>query len=125
LPLLKGAESNFSRKGLIHHSVSGHFAYREGDHKLVLAAGSGGWTSPKESEATKRGLPKAQLYNLKSDPGEKENLYEAQPEVAEQLLSQLTEYVNSGASVAGKESKNDINKIVLWKTKKKLKKKSK
>jgi len=44
LPLLKGAKSNFSRKGVIHHSVSGHFAYREGKYKLILAAGSGGWT---------------------------------------------------------------------------------
>lgn len=39
LPLFKGGKANFSRKGLIHHSVSGHFAYREGNYKLALGRG--------------------------------------------------------------------------------------
>lgn len=70
LPLFKGGKTDFSRKGIIHHSVSGHFAYREGNYKFILAAGSGGWTSPNEPAAKKMGLPKAQLYDLAADPGE-------------------------------------------------------
>ena len=122
LPLFKGEDVNFSRKGIVHHSVSGHFAYREQDYKLILAYGSGGWTAPKEAEAEKSGLPKAQLYNLKSDPGEQSNLYDSQRELADQLLANLTEYVTSGSSVIGKESKNDIENIVLWKQLRKKKK---
>ena len=116
LPTFKGQETDFSRKGIIQHSVSGHFAYREGKHKLILAHGSGGWTSPGEGTAKKQGLPKAQLYDLEADPGEKNNLYKSQPQLAERLLAQLTEYVNAGSTVTGKESKNDVEEIKLWKS---------
>ena len=116
LPLFKGEQAGFSRKGVIHHSISGHFAYREGKYKLVLAAGSGGWTGPTEAVAKKQGLPKAQLYDLDADPGEQNNLYQSQPETAERLLAQLTQYVNAGASVKGKNSENDVDQIKLWKS---------
>lgn len=116
LPVFEGKPTDFSRKGIIHHSVSGHFAYREGKHKLILAYGSGGWMSPNEGAAKKQGLPKAQLYDLEADPGEQNNLYESNPEIAEKLLAQLTEYVNAGSSVEGKESKNDLSEIKLWKS---------
>jgi len=119
LPLFKGEEASFSRAGIINHAVRGHFAYREGDYKLILAYGSGGWMNPKEPEAKKSGAPKAQLYNLAEDIGEQNNLYLEKPEIAEKLLKQLTEYVYAGSSVAGKESKNDVpdEEINLWKTK--------
>jgi len=116
LPALKGEEPVFTRKGIIHHSVSGHFAYREGDYKLILAYGSGGWMSPKENEARKAGAPKGQLYDLATDPGETKNLYTEKPELVKEMLESLTKYVQSGSSVAGKESKND-KKITLWKSK--------
>lgn len=116
LPILKGEEPAFSRKGIIHHSVSGHFAYREGDYKLILSRGSGGWTSPNEGKAKSLGHPKGQLYNLKTDPGEQTNLYEQKPEIVERLLTQFTAYVEAGSSVAGKESANDVEDIKLWKS---------
>lgn len=116
LPTFKGGKATFSRKGIIQHSVSGHFAYREGKHKLILAYGSGGWTSPNEGAAKRQGHPKAQLYNLEADPGEQNNLYKSQPKLAERLLAQLTEYINAGSSVQGKESKNDVEEIKIWKS---------
>ncbi|MEJ6567762.1 MAG: arylsulfatase [Akkermansiaceae bacterium] len=116
LPVFKGENPMLSRKGIILHSVSGHFAYREGKHKLILAYGSGGWTAPTEKNAKKEGLQKAQLYDLKADPGEKKNLYESQPEIANRLLTQFTEYVNTGSTVPGKDSKNDVETIKLWKS---------
>lgn len=124
LPVFKAKEPSFTRKGIIHHSVSGHFAYREGDHKLILAYGSGGWSMPKEAQAMQEGAPKAQLYNLKDDEGEKTNLYLEQPELVNSLLAQLTEYVTKGSSVAGKESINDAE-INLWKSEGNVKHKSK
>jgi arylsulfatase A-like enzyme len=120
LPIFSGNEPNFTRQGLVHHSVSGHFAYREGRHKLILGYGSGGWTAPGERAAKEADLPKAQLYDMLSDPGEQNNMYASNPEVAEKLLAHLTEVVSSGASVEGKVSNNDAQEINLWKgTKKK------
>ena len=126
LPIFYGKQPTFSRMGLIHHSVSGHFAYREGNYKLLLAAGSGGWTAPGEGTAKRDGLPKAQLYDMDSDPGEQNSIYASNPEIADRLLARLTQYVNAGATVEGKSSSNDVDNIVLWKSaKKKSKKKSK
>ncbi|MEP4079465.1 sulfatase family protein [Haloferula sp.] len=118
LPLFKGEKADFSRKGIIHHSVSGHFAYREGNYKLILARGSGGWMGPTENQARGKNLPKAQLYDLEADPGERNNLYSKHPEVAEKLLAQLTDYVEAGATVEGKKSDNDVTEIKLWKSEK-------
>lgn len=114
LPALQGEPIITDRKGIIHHSISGHFGYREDDWKLLLARGSGGWTSPKENEA--QVSPEAQLYNLQADPSETNNLYEMQPEIANRLLHQLETYVYSGRSTPGPESQNDLDSIELWKS---------
>ena len=115
LPALSGKPIVSTRQGVIHHSSSGHFAYRTGKWKLILARGSGGWSSPKENEVP-RGAPKAQLYDLNADPGERTNLYTSKPDVAEQLLQQLTAEIKGGRSTVGASSENDIRKIVLWKS---------
>ena len=116
LPALMGQDIKASRKGIIHHSVSGHFAYRQGDWKLILARGSGGTGAPKEKTAAKS--PEAQLYNLANDPKEEDNLYHSHPEVAETLLRQLEAYVFIGRSTEGPEAKNDVpdSQIKLWKS---------
>ena len=113
LPALKGKAIESTRAGVIHHSISGHFAYRMGKYKLLLAKGSGGWTSPTEKEA--KDPPKAQLYDMEKDPGETTNLYASHPEVAERLLKQLEMDVAQGRSTPGAPAKNDIEKVRLWK----------
>lgn len=122
LPALLGKPIPATRAGVIHHSFSGHFAYRQGPWKLILAKGSGGWTSPKENQMP-ADSPKAQLYDLSSDPGEKNNLYTTHPDIAERLLSLLTKDVEGGRSTAGPESQNDVGDVVLWKSEVKQKKK--
>ncbi|MDF7808049.1 arylsulfatase [Pontiellaceae bacterium B12219] len=117
LPALSGETIVTTRAGVIHHSISGHFAYRQGKWKLLLAKGSGGWSSPTEKEASKRG-PVAQLYDMDADPGETTNLYESHPEVVERLLKQLEADVNRGRSTQGPESENDVKEIKLWKSRK-------
>ena len=104
-----------SRAGVIHHSYSGHFAYRTGKWKLLLAKGSGGWSSPKENQMP-TGSPKAQLYDMDADIGETNNLYDSKPEIAERLLAQLTADVLRGRSTEGAKSNNDVDDIVLWKS---------
>ncbi|WDE99342.1 arylsulfatase [Lentisphaera profundi] len=114
LPALKDKPIVSTRKGVIHHSISGHFSYRMGKWKLLLAKGSGGWTAPKEKDVG-ADSPKAQLYDLEADPGETNNLYKSKPEVVEQLLEQLTADIERGRSTDGPKASNDVSKVVLWK----------
>ena len=126
LPALSGQQITSTRAGVIHHSFSGHFAYRQDQWKLILALGSGGWSSPKETEMP-AGSAKAQLYDLSQDPGETTNLYHEKPEIADRLLTQLKSDVANGRSTQGPASANDVKDIVLWKSdkvRKKTKKKS-
>ena len=115
LPALSGQAIQSTRKGVIHHSISGHFAYRQGKWKLLLAKASGGWTSPKENQAG-ADAPQAQLYDMENDPGEKNNLHLSHPEVAQRLLANLTVDVQNGRSTDGPAAKNDVEQIVLWKS---------
>ncbi|MBT6850091.1 MAG: sulfatase-like hydrolase/transferase, partial [Opitutae bacterium] len=114
LPALSGEKITSTRNGVIHHSISGHFAYRQGPWKLLLARASGGWTSPKENQAKKDSAP-AQLYDMKADVGERKNLYFEEPEVAKKLLALLKEDIQRGRSTKGIPSNNDVDKIVIWK----------
>ena len=105
-----------TRAGVIHHSISGHFAYRLGKWKLLLARGSGGWTAPKEPAAKKQNAPIAQLYDMENDPSETTNLYDSRPEVVQQLLEQLKSDITRGRSTDGPDAANDIDNIELWKS---------
>ncbi|MDP4626187.1 MAG: arylsulfatase [Akkermansiaceae bacterium] len=118
LPALKGNEIVSTRKGIVNHSISGHFAYRQGKWKLLLAEGSGGWTAPTEKNMAQiEDAPRGQLYDLEADPGEQNNLYQTNPEVVEQLMAQLKEDIANGRSTAGSKQENDIpvDQIELWK----------
>ncbi|CAA6677541.1 MULTISPECIES: arylsulfatase [unclassified Lentimonas] len=110
LPALEGKEIETSRKGIVHHTIKGHFAYREGKWKLVLSKGSGGF----KHKAIK-GSPKGQLYDLEADPAETTNLFDSNPEVVEHLVAQLQAYVDQGRSTDGPKVPNDTNKIQIWK----------
>lgn len=110
LPALRGQLIEAKRAGVIHHSISGHFAYRQGPWKLILASGSAGWTKPVRIP---NGIP-AQLYNLAEDPGETDNRYLSEPDVAQRLLAQLERDVKNGRSTPGPASRNDAP-VVLWK----------
>ncbi len=115
LPAMRGKHIVSTRNGVIHHSISGHFAYRYGKWKLLLARGSGGWSSPKENKVG-AGVLEAQLYDMESDVGETNNLYSQKPEVAERLLALLAADVNAGRSTEGPKSLNDVADVILWKS---------
>jgi len=116
LPAFKGQPIESDREGLIHHSISGHFAYRTKQWKLILARGSGGWTSPKEGQLSKD-APEGQLYRMDSDAKEQTNLYLSEPEAVADLLAKLTRDVTSGRTTKGAPSRNDVSDIKLWKSK--------
>ena len=116
LPTLSGWQHRAGRAGVIHQSISGHFGYREGRWKLLLARGSGGWSDPDERQAARQKLPPVQLYDIQADPGERQNLAADKPEKVAELLSRLERDLIRGRSTRGPAAKNDIAKIKLWKS---------
>lgn len=115
LAALEGEPVVTKRTGIVHHSVSGHFGYRTKNWKLMLARGSGGWTSPKEQQVDV-GTTEAQLYKITDDIAESNDLYAAEPDTAMRLLGLLEADVQKGGSVPGQSSANDTDQIKLWKS---------
>jgi len=106
LPIFKDPSKEI-RSYLIQHSFYGKFAIRDKNMKLVLAAGSGGWTMP-DKNAEENGLPLFQLYNIKDDPGETKNLFPEQSMIVKEMVNVLQEIVANGRSTPGKTICNDI-----------------
>ena len=104
LPLLYGKSVTSPRDAVIHHSKDGTFAIRQGEWKLLLEPkrGRGGEDST------------LQLYHLKDDITEQNDLVKQQPEKVETLLALLKKYVADGRSTEGVVQEND-SEIDLWK----------
>jgi arylsulfatase A-like enzyme len=112
LPVLKGA-SNHGRTSVIHHSISGYFAIRQDNYKLILCPGSGGWTKPKPSGANwkkfaNEGEPMVQLYDMGKDIGEQTNLADKMPEKVKSMRALLGKYVSDGRTTDGAKQTNDV-----------------
>ena len=101
LPILKGEVQNSAVRGpVIHHSVTGHFAIRDGKWKLNMLRGSGGslqprFIKPKEGEAV------FELYNIEEDPAETTNLYFKHPEVVKKLRKKISKIITNGRTTVG------------------------
>lgn len=96
------------REATVHHSINGSFAIRKDQWKLIMCPGSGGWSFPKPNNKEAINLlPKYQLYNLKNDPSETNNLLAINTEKVEELKSLLIKYIIEGRSTPGVPQKND------------------
>ena len=107
LPLLKGQDQPI-RDTLVHHSISGNFAIREGKWKLLLCPGSGGWGKPTNQQARQDKLPAVQLYDMSVDEGERRNVEAEHPDVVARLTTRLEQIVADGRSTPGAKQKNDV-----------------
>ena len=106
LPLLAGETVRGPlHEAVVHHSINGSFAIRQGPWKLCLCPDSGGWSDPKPGKAP-AGSPPFQLFNLRDDPAETKNLYSAHPEIVQQLGGLLKRYVARGRSTPGVPQQN-------------------
>ncbi|MEI7948506.1 MAG: arylsulfatase, partial [bacterium] len=107
LPLLKGEDKPI-RDAVIHHSIGGLFSLRSREWKLEICAGSGGWSSPKDGEALKAGLPPIQLYNMISDYKETKNVMADNKALVDSMTQQLEALVENGRSTPGAKQTNDV-----------------
>ena len=97
LSLLKGEDKPI-RQTLVHHSLTGTYALRKGDWKLIEGnLGSGGFSKPGRVAPQGEG-PQGQLYNLKDDPKETTNLWLDEPGKVKELLDELNAIRDAGRS---------------------------
>lgn len=101
------------RDHVVHHSIAGKFAIRDGRWKLVLCPGSGGWTK-RDADAAEQGLPLVQLYDMQDDPGEQNNLHQQEPQRVRAMVRQLESLVEAGRSTPGQKQTNDAE-VDIWK----------
>lgn len=99
-------KSDYGRTFTIHHSINGSFAIRKGDYKFIFCPGSGGWSAPRPGRDSFEGLPKFQLYDLKSDPEESNNLYGKKPKVEEELIRLFSNAIKKGRTRPGAPQAN-------------------
>ncbi len=101
------------RQTIVHHSINGRFAIRQGNWKLELCPGSGGWGKPGDAAATKQGLPGVQLYDLSNDIGERKNVQAEHPDVVARLKESLEQQIADGRSTPGAKQTNDTKIVVM------------
>jgi len=106
LPLLEGEDRDV-RETAVSQSMRGLLAVRRGPWKLIFGKGSGGWTQGQDTHP-------AQLYNLKDDLSEKQNLYADRAEIVTQLDALMRRLVHDGRSTSGPAQTNDVP--VRWKS---------
>jgi len=112
LPVFRHPQSAI-RTHVVHHSINGKFAIRDGRWKLVLCPGSGGWTLP-DRQAAAAGLPLVQLYDMQADPGETSNLHLQEPAKVKEMIALLKNLVSAGRSTTGTPQSNDVP-VDIWK----------
>jgi len=97
LPALLGKKTKPIREAIVHHSNLGVFGIRQGDWKLELGLGSGGFSDPRTLDPAPGG-PQGQLYNLASDPKEENDLWLERPDVVGRLTALLEKYKKEARS---------------------------
>ena len=108
LPVFLGKATAPLHEALIHHSINGSFSIRQGQWKLELCRGSGGWSDPKPGTPAERALPPEQLYDLAADLAEQHNVAAEHPEIVQRLTALLEKYIADGRSTPGPAQQNTV-----------------
>jgi arylsulfatase A-like enzyme len=110
LPAL-GLRQGAVRESVVVHSVNGSFGVREGNWKLCLCPGSGGWSEPRPGKEA-AGAPDVQLFDLGRDIGEKTNLQAGEAERVARMTKRLQKWADDGRSTPGKPQKNTTPVVI-------------
>jgi len=108
LPLITGHDVTV-RPFSVHHSLSGMFALRQGDWKLIEGRGSGGFTAPKQFQI-QPGDPTGQLYNLANDFREQHNQWNEQAERVKSMMAILDDVRLRSARQTAASLAAEVNK---------------
>lgn len=108
LPALQGTADRPLREAVVHHSINGSFAIRQGPWKLCFCPGSGGWSAPRPGRDDTRGLPPRQLFHLERDLGEQHNVVDEHPQIVAELTALMEKYVRQGRSTPGAPQANAV-----------------
>ncbi|MCA9127369.1 MAG: arylsulfatase [Planctomycetales bacterium] len=112
LPILRGDASVAGRNSIVSQSIGGQFAIRDGDWKLCLCPGSGGWSEPRPGRVDMSAMPPVQLFRLSDDPGETKNLQADFPERVNEMSAQLQRIIDNGRSTDGPVVSNDVEIVM-------------
>ncbi len=100
LPVLEGRqpkEQPIRGPIVMQAGSSSAMTIRSGDWKLINQLGSGGFSKPKTIKPEPGG-PAGQLYNLRNDLAETNNLYLKHPEIVARLEAEMQRIVNAESS---------------------------
>lgn len=92
--VLNGETDKVIRESMVHHSSGGYFGIRLGDWKYIDGLGSGGFSHPAKLTPEEKG-PKGQLYHLKEDALESQNLYFQHPGKVAELAALMREIIEN------------------------------
>ncbi len=95
LHVLNGNMNKTLRHSMVHHSSGGYFGIRSGGWKYIDGLGSGGFSHPSKLKPEEKG-PKGQLYNLKADALESQNLYHQNPAKVNELKDLMQNIIEHG-----------------------------
>lgn len=93
--VLDGDLDSPTRDHILYISGANKLAIKKGDWKYIDCLGSGGFTRPYEMKPVKNG-PKGQLYFLRGDSMELNNLYLQKKEKAEELSTLIKQFKEQG-----------------------------
>lgn len=97
------------RKDIIHSSANGGFSIRRGFWKLIFVEDNGVDVKTILSKPSEGKYKAHQLYDLRNDIEEKNNVIEKYPEVVEKLQAVLEEHIRNGRSTPGEPQVNGRN----------------
>jgi arylsulfatase A len=108
LPDLLGTGKIPVREAIVHHSINGSFSIRQGNWKLNLCPGSGGWSNPRPKDIKAEEVQEwVQLFDLSDDPAETKNMAKENPETVERLTNLAQQYIDNGRSTPGANQENN------------------
>ncbi|MDR2705964.1 MAG: arylsulfatase, partial [Planctomycetaceae bacterium] len=107
LPAWLGKVEKPIRNEVVHHSINGSFAIRQGNWKLCLCADSGGWSFPRPNSPDSKNLQPVQLFDLSQEVNERNNVAEKYPEKIAEMKKTLETIISNGRSTNGKKQNND------------------
>jgi arylsulfatase A-like enzyme len=115
LPILLGESLPLpAREATVHHSARGKFAIRKSDWVLIDAPSGDDNGANGEPQWLKdeRGYTQhsydGELFHLRDDPSQRNNLYAEKPEMVRELKTLLEKYKSEGRSTPGTPQSNDV-----------------